>query len=137
MALPSRESLRQSELVFRAKVTRIGASTMLELPPSDATIVASVEEVFQAPDVLRFLAGRSITVVVRNASPLHSGQEVLFLANGWLYGESIAVVEVGRELDQMDPKVLRRHVDAEAQIASDGALGERIANATLIVAGSV
>jgi hypothetical protein len=137
MALPSRESLRQSELVFRAKVARIGASTLPELPASDATIVASVEEVFQAPDVLRLLTGRSITVVLRDARSVAPGQEVLFLAKGWLYGESIAVIEVGRELDQMDPTDLRRHVGVAAQAARDEALEERIAAAILIIAGRV
>jgi hypothetical protein len=137
MALPSRESLRRSELVFRAKVTRIGASTQPELPASDATVVALVEEVYQAPEVLGLLAGRAITLVLHDTRPLHAGQVALFLAKGWLYGESIAAIEVAREIEPMDPADLRGHVNTEAQIARDEALSERIAHATLIVSGTV
>ena len=74
MTLPSREHLRQSELVFKAKVTKVGDSTMPEVPADETTIVVVVEEVYQAPEVLQFLAGKSITVVTPSPgeSPISS-----------------------------------------------------------------
>jgi hypothetical protein len=87
MALPRREALRQAELVFKARVSGLGASTMPEVPASDTTIVAVVESVYEAPEVLRFLAGKSITVITQDAGTLHVGQAVLFLATGWLWRE--------------------------------------------------
>jgi hypothetical protein len=137
MTLPSREHLRQSELVFKAKVKKVGASTMPEVPANDTTVVVEVEEIYQAPDVLRFLGGKSITVITRNSGSLRAGQDVLFLAKGRLYGESIAVVEIGRELGEVDYANLRRYVNAEADAARDEALLKRIADADLIVAGNV
>src|SRR3954454_1212338 len=74
MALPTRENLQQSELVFRAKVAQVGASTMLELPASDTTTVVRVEEVYRSPETLRFLSGKSITVVTRGTGSLVAGQ---------------------------------------------------------------
>jgi hypothetical protein len=137
MTLPSREHLRQSELVFKAKVTKIGASTMPEMPADETTIVVAVEEVYQAPEVLRSLAGKSITVVTRDSGSLLAGQDVLFLAKGWLYGESIAVVEIGRESGEVDYSDLRRYVNAEAEAAREEALHKRVEDADLIVAGDV
>src|SRR5262245_38652254 len=122
MALPKRENLRQSEMVFRAKVVQVRGSTMPELPASDTTIVVLVEEVYQSPEILRFLAGKSITVVTQDSGSLRAGQEVLFLAKGWLYGESIAVVEVGRESGKVDHAKLRQHLSAEVEMANDEAL---------------
>src|SRR5215471_8398100 len=119
--LPSQESLRQSELVFTAKIAKLGASNLAELPATDNSVVVEVEEVYQAPEVLRFLAGKSITVLVKDAQALQSGQKVLFLAKGWLYGQSVAVVEVGRELGEVDPADLKQHLGANVQAASDEA----------------
>src|SRR5258707_236016 len=113
MALPTRENLQQSELVFRAKVAQVGASTMLELPASDTTTVVRVEEVYRSPETLRFLPGKSITVVTRDTGSLRAGQEVLFLAKVWLYGESLAVVELERESGGMDHAELRQHLRTE------------------------
>jgi hypothetical protein len=137
MTLPSREHLRQSELVFKAKITKIGASTMPEMPADETTIVVAVEEVYQAPEVLRSLAGKSITVVTRDSGSLLAGQDVLFLAKGWLYGESIAVVEIGRESGEVDYSDLRRYVNAEAEAVREEALHKRVGDANLIVAGNV
>ena len=137
MTLPSREQMRQSELVFRGKITEVGASTMPEVPADKTTVVVSVEEVYQAPEMLRFLVGKSITVVTRDPAPLQAGQDALFLAKGWLYGKSIAVIEVERELGKMNYPDLRRYVNGEAEAARDEALLKRVEEADVIVAGNV
>jgi hypothetical protein len=137
MALPTREKLQESELVFRAKVAQVGASTMLELPASDTTTVVRVEEVYRSPETVRFLPGKSITVVTRDTGSLHAGEEVLFLTKVWLYGESLAVVEVGMEPVDMDHVELRQHFRAEAEAAKDDMLRDRITNASLVVVGKV
>lgn len=137
MALPSQESLRDAEFVFRATVEKSGASTMPEVPASDRTIVASVIEVFRAPEALRLLAGRSITVLARDAAPLQAGQDVLFLARGWLYGQSLAVIEIGREVGTVDFKDLPPQVAADAQAARDAVLAARLRDATLVVAARI
>ena len=136
MAWPSRESVRQSEFVFRATVEKIGASTMPEVPASDRTLVASVTEVYRAPDVLRHLAGRSITVLVNDAE-LRAGQDVLFLARGWLYGHSLAVIEVAREVTSVDFKGLPQQLSAEAQAQRDETLTARLRRASLVVSARV
>jgi hypothetical protein len=137
MALPQRERLREAELVFRAEVEEIRASTMPELPATDATIVVVVEEVYRSPQILNSLAGKSITVITDEISSLRPKHEVLFLANAWLYGESIAVVEVGREMGDIDPAALRKYINAETEVARDEVLSDRIASADVVVTGTV
>jgi hypothetical protein len=132
-----RESLRHAELVFRGKVAGLRASTMPEVPASDATVVIAVAEVYRSPEALRGLAGTSITVVTRDPQSLQQGQDILFLARGWLYGQSIAVLEVARESGGVDFKGLPQQIDAEDRMMRDEALGERIANASVIVVGRV
>jgi hypothetical protein len=137
MALPLRESMRQSELVFTARVEKVGASTLPELPASNATVVVAVDRVFKAPDVLQMLSGRSITIVTRdNASALRPGESALFLARGLMYGHSIAVLEVGRESD-VDPQEMTRHAAEEGEAAHDDLIRARIAAADVVVTGKV
>src|SRR5262249_38685208 len=132
MAL-SPQSLRDAEFVFRATVERRGATTMPEVPASESTIVASVTEVFRAPDAFRLLAGKSITVLSPDAAGLQAGQDVLILARGWLYGQSLAVIEVGREVGTVDFKNLPQQLSADAQATRDAALAARLRDATLVV----
>ena len=118
-----RENLRHAELVFRGTVAGLRASTMPEVPASDSTVVVAVAEVYRSPDALRGLAGTSITVVTRDPNSLQSGQEAVFLAKGWLYGQSIAVMEVARESGGVDFKGLPQEIDAEDRLMRDEALG--------------
>jgi hypothetical protein len=132
-----RDDLRHAELVFKGTVAGLRASTMPEVPASDSTVVIAVAEVYRSPDALRGLAGTSITVVTRDPHSLQPGQEALFLAKGWLYGQSIAVLEVAHLSGGVDFKGLPQEIDAEDRIMRDEALSERIANASVIVAGKV
>jgi hypothetical protein len=132
-----RDNLRLAELVFRGKVVELRASTMPEVPASDETAIVAVTKVYRSPEALRGLAGSSITLVTRDPPSLHPGQDTLFLAKGWLYGKSIAVLEVARASDGVDFESLSQKVETEDRIMHDEALGERIANASVIVVGDV
>ena len=136
MALPLQESLRQSELVFRATVEKTGASTMPEVPASDRTLVVLVTQVLRSPEVLRLLAGRSITVLATDTA-LRPGQDVVFFATGWLYGQSLAVIEISRQTAAAEFASLPQQLAADAQAASDQALTDRLRGAALVVSGRV
>ena len=122
--------------VFRATVEKIGASTVAEVPASERTLVVSVTEVYRAPDLPGLLAGQSITVLANDAAP-RAGQDVLFLARGWLYGHSLAVIEVAREVTSVDFKGLPQQLSAEAQAQRDEALTARLRIASLVVSARV
>jgi len=102
-----------------------------------STVVARVDEVLQAPETLDDYTGRDITILLSKSRGVKVGQQAVFFTNSWLYGESIAVVEVGRVAAGKDLTALRKQIaDADQRIA-DQALQTRIDRAELIVVGKV
>ena len=61
----------------------------------------------------------------------------MFVGRGALYGQSLAVVEEKRVVGPVDSGDLSRRVRGEVEAARDRALLERVARASVIVAGTV
>jgi hypothetical protein len=138
MATPSIEDLaRQSRLIFRGTVERLGAATMAAVPITDGTAVVKVDEVFQAPAALGDLTGKEITVQLGEARRAQEGEEGLFFTNPWLYGEGIAVQEVDHRPVGREAARVRRSVAAAVDGLPDEALSRRLADAEAVVAGTV
>ena len=78
---------------------------------------------------------RTITVQLQKPD-MKEGAHALFFARGWLYGESIAVTEVGRT-SANEPEELRKQLEQSEQRAEERALLDRIAKASLIVIAKV
>src|SRR3982074_3201212 len=91
-----REWAGQSKFIFRGTVRRENAATMASVPPEAGTAVVLVDEVVKAPQALSGIAGREITLLPAEGSSMKAGQSAVFFTSSWLYGESLAVVEVGR-----------------------------------------
>jgi hypothetical protein len=121
--------------IFTGTVERTAAATLADAPIDAATAVVHVEKIFRAPEVLGDQTGRSITVQLRKADA-KKGTRALFFANGWLYGESIAVTEVDR-MSVDDPEDMDRQVDRAYSLADERELAERIDNASLVVVARV
>jgi hypothetical protein len=111
-----------------------------EVPVTESTAVVHVAQVLQAPPMLANRDGTDITVLLRDAEQVQEGQQATFFTTGWIYGEDIAVQEVGH--------VERRVVDderaAELAALSPGTpenrthrLQQRLADADVIVLGMV
>jgi len=137
MPLPLRNALRDAEYVFIGKVVKRGAATMPQVPLSAAVTIVEVDDVYRAPSAMRFLAAQPITVVTRDAKSPRTGQLVVFLANGWLYGKSIAMLEVAHESLDFDRARLSEHLMNEDAKAADDALRERLRLADVVAAGRV
>ena len=88
-------SLRQeASFIFKGTVLKLKATTTTEIPTSDRTIVARVDEIVRAPEALANYNGQDITVQLSGRKRVTKGQQVVFYANGLLYGESLAVEAV-------------------------------------------
>ena len=133
---PSPDTLTPAaQLVFRGTVSKVAAAN-LDLVQADAsTVVVRVDEVLKAPSTLGDLTGREVTVKLQKAGSALAGEQAVFFANGWLYGATLAVVEVGRL--HGDAALLRSQVAAAGQKAADAALKGWLDGAALIVAGKV
>ncbi len=123
---------RQARFIFRGTVERLGAATMSGIPVTDATAIVKVEEVIRAPQVLGDLTGKDVTVQLRAPETGDQGQHAVFFTDPWLYGEGVAVREIGRQelpprageaeggrlrqqvsdiLERLPDEELRRHLD--------------------------
>jgi hypothetical protein len=136
----------QSGLVFSGTVQRENAATMAVVPADAGTAVVRVDRVLKAPPVLTGLVGHQITLLPAPNSPITAGQRSVFFTRAWLYGDSLAVIEVGR-LEQADDRDVSR-LDAEMnevsgligeadRRAADDQLTERLRRAETIVSGRV
>jgi hypothetical protein len=81
----------QVEFVFRGTVLQQGAVTLEEVPATESTVVARVEEILKGPDVLQDYEGQPITIQLGARQKVTDGREYLFATNGWIFGAGLAV----------------------------------------------
>jgi hypothetical protein len=90
---------KKAQFVFRGTVRTLKAATMPELPTDDRTAIVTVDEILQAPSAFSVYAGKEITVQLGGRKKLSPGQEAVFFANSWRFGDGVAV----RSIDQLPP----------------------------------
>jgi hypothetical protein len=81
------------------------------------------------------LEGQEITVQLADTGRRQIGTHAAFFARQWLYGESIAVQEVGREATDQDTSAARQRVAAIVAGLPEQALRQRLASAGAVIAG--
>ena len=125
--------------IFDGTVLDPGRST-LEFPIDRPTAVVRVNEIFRAPPDLGQQPGAVVTVVLGEDGQVRSDEQATFFTNGWLYGETIAVVEVGRWRSsdvEARTKGPREELSMAITREDERPLAERVASAQLIVVGKV
>jgi hypothetical protein len=130
------ELLEKSQWVIRGTVRKAGSSTLHEVPASPNTFVVKVDEVLHGPPQFSDHVGHEITLVSEQPKGLAVGGRAVFFTRSWLYGRTLAVIEVGR-IPKDDGKTVGDDVKRAAQAISDRRLAERLAKASLVVAGQV
>jgi hypothetical protein len=137
MANPQVEEwLQQSQWVIRGTIDKVGATTMKAVPVSGNVAIVRVEDILDGPSQFADQRGREITLYSGNPQGLVAGKRAVFFTRSWLYGESLAVIEVGR-FEEGDQKALGDEITSARQNIEDRRLGDRIAKAELVVAGRV
>jgi len=127
----------QPTFIFRGTVQKLKSATMKQVPVDDHTIVATVDQVLEAPANLAKLTGQQITVRLSGTAKVRVGQQLIFNTVSWIYGDSVAV------------QALSQKPVGGVRMASAGAAGdpvmrraarqkrERFATADLVVSGKV
>jgi hypothetical protein len=127
--------------VFQGTVVAVGAATLPAVPVDDLTAVVRVDQVLRAPEHMEQLVGREITVRLRK--PADPGAVAVFSADGWLYGDSLAVVEVGTRKSPTKaagaavPEAFEAPAAADRTARLRKALQARADEASLVVVGRV
>jgi len=130
------ELLRQSHWVVSGTVQKLGAATLRAVSATPSTAVVKVDQIFYGPQQFQDHLGKTITIQLNANQPAKRGDKAVFFARSWLYGESIAVVEVGR-VAGADKAAMQKDIDAAAQALADQRLSVRLGAAQLVVAGTV
>lgn len=133
---PVEELVRDSHFVVAGSVERLGTTTIPIDPAVQNVGVFRIDEILSGPPVLNGFAGRDITVVFRDLDHVHQGDRAVLFATSWLYGQSLAVVEVGM-MDEGEQARMRDEIGQAEQRLSDERLRERLARADLVIAGRV
>lgn len=92
-----RDLVAKTPLSFVGTVQHLGAATTAAVQIGDHTAVVHVDHVLHAPEAFRNLEGQQVTVQLLDSEPLPAvGESHAFFVEGLVFGESIAVKEVGR-----------------------------------------
>jgi hypothetical protein len=128
--------MARSQWVIRATVEAAQATTLRAAAASENTFAVRVDEIMHGPPALADQRGRTITLYSHTPRGLEKGTRAVFFTRSWLYGESVAVVEVGRA-EESEVAEVRRDLEAAQQVIADRHLHERIGRAELVIAGKV
>src|SRR5262249_8672916 len=82
---------QQARFVFRGTVQKLNATTVPEAKGAARTAIVMVDEIIRAPEALSQFVGHEITVDLAGRQKLKVGQQAMFYASGWIFGQSIAV----------------------------------------------
>jgi hypothetical protein len=130
---------RQSTFTFVGTVKELNAATMAEVPVTENTAIITVDEVLQAPPMLVGRVGTDITVQLSDAEQMEVGQQATFFTTGWIYGEDVAVQEVGhvdRRVDDEQAAELSA-LSPDTRENRTLRLRQRLAEADVVVLGLV
>lgn len=126
----------ESAFVFVGTVIKAKDATMANLA-ADNTAIVEIERVVSAPDMFKSVVGQRITARFRKASDVKKkGATLTFFANGWIFGQTLAVDVVGTA-PVAEPPVAASMVRDTSVAAKDNVLRERLASAKMAVAGRV
>ena len=83
--------------LFKGTIREVKATTMTDVPVDKNTVVAMVDQVLEAPANLAKMGGRRVTVRLSGRTKAAVGDELIFHAHGWIFGESVAVISIKEE----------------------------------------
>lgn len=142
MALPrgftasARRLARDSRFVFSGVVDGSRRSSLSILPGGPGTIVARVEHIHLAGRDLRNQRDRLVTIVLTDEAP-DEGDRFVFFTDPIMFGETMAVHEVGRIRQPDDVDALTRLMESTEIEMADEQLREHVASTDAIVEGKV
>jgi hypothetical protein len=128
--------VQHAGFIFAGTVRQVGAATFAGVPAEGAAVVR-VDAPLQAPMLLHAYLGRDITLDLHASDELGVGDEAVFFASGSVYGQSIALRELGHVPITGDLADIRRYVVEAGEKLTEDTLRRRLADAVAVVAGRV
>jgi hypothetical protein len=132
----ARRLARNSRFVFSGVVDGSRRSSLSILPGGPGTIVTRVEDIHLAGPELRNQRDRLVTIVVTDEAP-DDGDRFVFFTDPIMFGETMAVHEVGRIRQPDDAEALTRLMEQTEIEMADEQLKDHIASTEAVVEGKV
>ena len=92
---PLQELVQQSGFIFSGTVLQLNSST-IAVEDSSGLAVVRLGEVIDGGELLRSEVGKNITIRLKQPAAVKLGEVRWFFANSWIFGETIALSEIGR-----------------------------------------
>ncbi len=128
---------KDCRFVFKGTVRKLRASAVPEVKASPRTAIVRVDEVIRAPEALSTAAGHDVTVEVGGKGKLTTGAQAVFYAQGWVFGDHLAVHAIDHEpADPARFAMAPAGADPVANLASHDAR-MRFDTAAAVVTGQV
>ena len=131
------ELVRASHIIFIGEVVRLRAANLKVLSPTENTVLVRVSEVLDVPPSVASLKGEQVTVQMARPGDVKQGDTEVFFTNALLFGEHLAVKEVGHVPVPASTAELRQQISAVRAQIEDEKLKARVDGAALIISGKV
>ena len=125
------------KFLFKGTVQKLGASALAQVPKNEQTAIVRVDEILHAPPALAKTLGKQITVKLAKGNKPKGGEQVLFHANGWLFGDTVAVESLKQEKPAQAKTMLAERVSDPTRNLADRELQNRVADADMVIEGEV
>src|SRR2546428_9134392 len=139
MATKTRSDLPEGSpaIIFKGTVKKIKSATMKEVPISDRTAVVRVDQVIEAPRTFAHCGGQDFTVELAGKKKVSVGEQFIFHANSWIFGDSVAVRAVTQERVTKEHLALMSPGGEPTEQRKNRQLQKRLNAADLVVSGKV
>lgn len=128
---------QQARFIFKGTVQKLKATNMPGVPVNDRTAIVRVDEIIHAPEALSHYAGQEITVQVGGRKKVKKGQQAIFYANGWLFGDGVAVQSIDHEGVGKAPAAFALAAGDPVKNLAKKEAQARLADADVVVSGRV
>ena len=123
----------EATFIFKGTIKKLKATTVSAAPVTNHTCIVTVNQIIEAPQNLAAYAGQDITVELRTRRKIKAGDQMIFHAISWLFGEGLAVRSL---YEETEAEPTTPHLDAVARRAQRETQ-ERFNDADLVIAGKV
>jgi len=110
---------------------------MKDVPITERTAIVTIDESIEAPPDLAGYVGQDITVELSGRQKVAIGQQMIFHATGWMFGESVAVRSLREELFESGRRLAASTGTDAVDRHTEKKRLSHFADADLVVAGKV
>jgi hypothetical protein len=123
--------------VFKGTVKKLNSATMKDVPLSDRIAIVTVDQIIEAPPDLAGYAAQKITVELSGHEKVGIGQQLVFHATGWMFGDGVAVRSLKEEPVEKRDEASAGTTEDAVELHAENLKRSHFEDADLVVSGKV